>query len=190
MLLRLFQTVLQYLARVFLKETTTSDRSSPLSTISWRERLACRGRPTLSPSDFAPRDQLFRGFKSDEVDDGGAIDIDTLRLPDMSCNWSRFSVAEDVRYRMPGCEKEGCYAFTIEVARYKSIAIPCHDPICGVESENYSHVEIRELLENESDTFVPPKGRKSRGKQRKVLRAEWKTNIVNNLDRLFEPEFD
>lgn len=141
------------------------------------------------PSDFAPSDKLFRGFKLDEIDEAGAIDIDTLRMPDMSCNWDRFSIAEDIRERMPGCEKDGCYAFTVEVAQYKSIATPCHDPICGEDHENYSHIEIRELLEGEKATSVPPKGRKSRSKQRKVLRAEWKTNIINNLERMFEPEF-
>jgi hypothetical protein len=151
--------------------------------------LACRGRPTLSPSDFKATDKLFRGFKADELDDSGLIDIDTLRFPDMSCNWERFSSAEDVRHRMGGCEKDGCYAFTVEVARYKSIATTCHDPICGEEYENYSHVEIRELLENESVVSVPPKNRKSRNKKRKVLRAEWKTNIVNHIQRVFEPDF-
>jgi hypothetical protein len=128
---------------------------------------------------------LFRGFKSDEVDDGGIIDVDTLRLPDLSCNWDRFSIAEDIRYRLPGCEKDGCYAVTVEVVRFKSFATPCHDPICDVPDENYSHTEVRELLESESVFCTPPKNRR---KRRKVLRGEWKTNFVNNLKRVFEPE--
>jgi hypothetical protein len=130
------------------------------------------------------RDKLYRGFKAEELDDGGLIDTDTLRLPDLSCNWDRFSLAADIRHR-PGCERDGCYAITVEIARYKSFATPCHDPICGVDFENYPHVEIRELLETETVLDTPPKNRK---KRRKVLRGEWKTNIVNNLERVFEPD--
>jgi hypothetical protein len=86
---------------------------------------------------------------------------------------------------MPGCERDGCYSITVEVARYESFATPCHDPICEEEVENYSHVEIREFLEEESVLDEPPKERK---KRRKVLRGEWKTNIINNLKREFEPQ--
>jgi hypothetical protein len=130
-------------------------------------------------------DKLFRGFKADELDDGGLIDADTLRLPDMSCNWDRFSLPEDVRHRLPGCDEDGCYAITVEVARFRSFATPCHDPICDGQNQNYSHVEIRELLESESVLESPPKNRK---KRRKVLRGEWKTNVVNHIERIFEPE--
>jgi hypothetical protein len=86
---------------------------------------------------------------------------------------------------MPGCEKDGCYAIRVEVARYKSFATPVHEPLCGGETENYSHVEVRELYEGEPVTSVPPKKRK---KRRKVLRLEWRVNIINKLQRIIEPE--
>lgn len=152
---------------------------------SSHDRLSCRNRPRLLPADFELTDKLYRGFAADELDDDGCIDTNTLRLPDLSCNWGRFSLPGDVRHRMLACERDGCYSISVGVARHASFATPCHDPICGEEIENYSHVEVRELLESESVLDEPPKGRK---KRRKVLRAEWKTNIINQLQREFEPE--
>jgi hypothetical protein len=115
------------------------------------------------------------------------LDAESLRMPDLSCNWSRFSIPHDVRHRLPGCENDGCYPFTVEVARYKSFATPVHEPLCNVPTENYSHAEVRELYEGESVMSVPPRQRKSRSKQRKVLRLEWRINIVTRLQRLIEP---
>ena len=89
---------------------------------------------------------------------------------------------------MQGCENDGCYAFTVEVARYKTVATPVHEPLCGErERENYSHIEVREILEGESILAIPPRNRKTGGRQRKVLRLEWRVNIVNHLQRLIEP---
>lgn len=154
----------------------------------WRERLDCRGRVELNASEFAAEDLLYRGFRKDDLDDEGKIDVNTLRMPDLSCNWSRFSIAEDARKRMPGCEHDGCYAIAVSDVRYKEFATPAHDPLCGTEPENYSHVEIREVLEGESLLSSPPKGRKPSGKQRKVLRLEWRTHLVNQLQWQFEPD--
>jgi hypothetical protein len=95
--------------------------------------LACADRLILTPADVRLDDKLYRGFRSEELDDEGKLDADTLRLPDLSCNWNRFSIPHDIRYRMPGCEQDGCYAITVETARYKSFATPCHDPMCGAE---------------------------------------------------------
>lgn len=138
----------------------------------------------MTPADFRLDDRLYRGFRADELDDDGKLDVDTLRLPDLSCNWSRFSIPHDVRFRMPGWELDGCYAITVETARYKSFATPCHDPRCNEEPENYAHVEVRELYESEPVTSTPPRNRK---KKRKAMRSEWKTNIINTLERLLEP---
>jgi hypothetical protein len=130
---------------------------------------------------------LYRGFRLDDLDDEGELDAESLRLPDLSCNWSRFSIPHDVRYRMPGCESDGCYSITVEVARYNSFATPVHEPICQQDPENYSHTEIREVYEGESIISAPPKNRKSRSQQRKVLRLEWRVNVVTKLQRLIEP---
>ncbi len=124
----------------------------------------------------------------DDLDEQGELDAESLRFPDLSCNWGCFSIPHDVRFRMPGCENDGCYAITVEAARFKSIATPVHEPLCNQELENYSHVEIRELLEGESVTSTPSRNRKNRNKQRKVLRLEWRVNVVRNLRRLIEPK--
>ena len=87
---------------------------------------------------------------------------------------------------MPACEGDGCYAITVEIARFKMVATAVHDPLCDQKPNNYAHVEVRELYADESVTSTPPKSRKKR-KSRKVLRAEWRTNIVNRLERLVEP---
>lgn len=142
-------------------------------------------------SEFSPSDKLFRGFKTSELDEHGELDADTLRLPDLSCNWDRFSLPDDIRYRMPGCDADGCYSITVATVRYNSFANVVHDPICGKAPnrvENYAHVEVRELRDEEGFDTVPPKGRKKRsGKAHKLLRFKWRTNIVNNLVREFEP---
>jgi hypothetical protein len=153
----------------------------------WRERLECRGRVALNAAEFATDDLLYRGFRIDELDDEGRIDVNTLRMPDLSCNWDRFSIPEDVKRRQPGCERDGCYAVKVIDVRYKDFATPVHDPICGVAVENYAHAEIRELIEGESVSTTPPKNRKPTGKARKVLRLEWRTHIVNRLRRVFDP---
>lgn len=153
----------------------------------WRERLECRGRFALGPMAFADEERLFRGFGADELDEFGQIDVNTLRMPDLSCNWERFSIAEDVKHRLPNREKDGCYAVRVLDIRYKGFAAPAHDPICGGERENYANVEVRELVEGESFEIAPPKNRKPSGKQRKLLRLEWRTHLVNSLERVFEP---
>lgn len=152
-----------------------------LSRLLRRWRLACRGRKKYAPADFRSSELLYRGFAVDELDDEGNLDTNTLRLPDMSCNWGRFSIPDDIRYREHGRRTDGCYAITVETVHYKSFATPCHAPLCRVSSVNYSHVEARELYTDEPATNEPEKGRK---KRRKALRGEWKTNIVNNLNVL------
>jgi hypothetical protein len=55
----------------------------------------CRGRQALPPSEFHLSDELYRGFTADDLDEEGRLDAESLRLPDLSCNWSRFSIPED-----------------------------------------------------------------------------------------------
>jgi len=76
---------------------------------------------------------------------------------------------------------DGCYSFTVAIARYKELATPVHDPITEADYENYAHVEVRELRLGESVYSEPPRGRKSSSKGRKNLRMEYRQNIINNL---------
>ncbi|MGR3180025.1 MAG: hypothetical protein ACUZ8E_18445 [Candidatus Anammoxibacter sp.] len=52
----------------------------------------------FKPSDFKVNNNLYRGFDNDDLlpntDD---IDVNTIRFPDVSCNWDRFSDPEDIR---------------------------------------------------------------------------------------------
>jgi hypothetical protein len=113
------------------------------------------------------------------------IRIETIRFPDFSCNWSRFSLPSDVRYRLNGRPTDGAYAFTVEIARYKSIATPVHDPLYS-PMENYSHVEVRELLDGESVFSEPPRCRKKK-KSGRARRLEYRQNLLNGLHVELEP---
>lgn len=146
-------------------------------------RLSCRRRPVLESSQFNSSDLLYREFSLDELDEAGEIDVNTLRLPDLSCNWDRFSHPEDVKYREGGNEMNGCYSIAVEAIWFSDFATPCHDPLCNDRPNNYSHVEVRQLAEGEEKDTSPPRERK-KGKSRKakLRRAEWRTNFVNNID--------
>jgi hypothetical protein len=138
-----------------------------------------------NPSDFGSSERLFRGFRKDNLDESGKILANSIRFPDFSCNWERFSSPEDVKRRNNGRETDGCYAFTVEVSRYKNMATPCHDPNPENDPNNYAHVEVRQLRPNESVYDAPPKGRPKFGS--KSMRIEYRQNIVYNLERLIEP---
>jgi len=144
-------------------------------------RLKIQGRQKLQPQDFVLEDKLFVAFDRDDIDaDTGDLIPERIRFPDFSCNWSRFSEPGDVRVRPNGRDDDGCYSFTVAVARYKELATPVHDPISKKDYENYAHVEVRELRQGESIYSEPPRGRKSSSKGRKHLRAEYRQNIINN----------
>ncbi len=127
------------------------------------KHLLINGRNRLTPADFLPQDKLYRGFVIDDLHIDNKINFTTIRFPNTSCNWERFSNPEDVRLRPNGKITDGCYSFTVEASRYKNIATPVHDPINESEYENYSHVEIRALYDDEDILFEPPKDRKKRG---------------------------
>jgi hypothetical protein len=152
-----------------------------------KRRLAIRGRPTLSPVDFQATDRLFRGFSLADLDDHGEIDVASFEPRDLSCNWERFSVTSDVLHRPNGRETDGCYSLSVETARYRELATPCHDPINSPPLENYSHVEIRWLNSGESVASHPPHGRTpSRSKTAKAARLNWRTNAVRQIRIEFE----
>lgn len=140
----------------------------------------------FSPSDFSTDDKLYRGFNiSDLVPDTDRLEVNSINFPDFSCNWSRFSEPTDIRKRENAEITDGCYSFTVEITRYKEMATPCHDPV----EDNYAHVEVRQLKENESVYFEPPKGRKLKSNTwSKSKRLEYRQNIINNL--IIELEID
>lgn len=147
------------------------------------DRLAIGGREKLAPSEFKDVDTLYVGFDSEDVDAYDNLKIERIRFPDFSCNWSRFSIPSDVRLRPNSQPTDGCYSFTVNVARYKQLATPVHDPIAATEQqnyENYAHVEVRELLPGEPPDSEPPRGRKPGSRDRKKLRLEYRQNILNN----------
>lgn len=113
---------------------------------SYPRRLRIRGRAVLPCSAFRLEDKLYHGFSMEDLDDLDDIRIETIRFPGFSCNWSRFSIAVDVRLRENGQPTDGAFAFTVATARYKSLATPVHDPLRR-PVENYAHVEVRELHE-------------------------------------------
>ena len=143
----------------------------------------------MNSSEFAATDLLYREFSADELDDDGEIDVNTIRLPDLSCNWNRFSFPDDVQYREGGSKENGCYSVTVKTVWYNDFATPCHDPLCQDRPNNYAHVEIRQLKEGETTASMPPKNRK-KGKSRKAKlnRAEWRTNFVQNIQILIEAQ--
>jgi len=141
-----------------------------------------------NPSDFDLSERLFRGFRMADIDkESGKILANSIRFPDFSCNWERFSAPDDVKRRNNGLETDGCYAFTVEVSRYNNMATPCHDPNPINDPDNYAHVEIRQLdlSKNENVLEEPPHGRPKMWPKSK--RIEYRQNIVYKLERIIEP---
>src|SRR3990172_6339279 len=153
--------LMKFLRRVLLRVMKLMSFSAPSST-EWQHRLAIRGRATLSNADFAADDRLHRGFCLADLDDAGDIYLASFESRDLSCNWSRFASAGDIRHRERGRDSDGCYSITVRIARHQNLATPCHDPIRNVQHENYAHVEIRWLLPGESVLDAPPHRRKNR----------------------------
>jgi len=145
-------------------------------------RLAINGRPRLPNDAFSHDDRLFRGYCLDDLDDQGNLRAEYLRFPDLSCNWDRFSAPAHVRYRPHGRETDGCYSFTVETARFKSIATPVHEPIESEDYENYAHVEVRLLPPGEQDVLKPPpREQKAKGKKAKADRLEWRIHVARSV---------
>jgi len=141
------------------------------------EHLHINGR--TEDQSFTEDDHLYRGYTFEEYDFlEDLIKTETVKFPDFSCNWNRYSEPVDVRYRLNGRKTDGCYSFNVTTARYKKIATPVHDPIDHPEYPNYSHTEIRVCRETDPPNFVPPKNRKLKSKSKKLAYRE---NMVNNL---------
>jgi len=133
--------------------------------------LKINGRQACPNSDYSDENLLYRSFKKDELDDNKHLKLETIRFPDLSCNWECFSLPEDVWYREKGDVKDGCYAFSVKDSRYENIATPVHDPIypsADSKIENYSHTEVRVLKQGQTFLSQIPKGQKLTSKINKL----------------------
>lgn len=146
------------------------------------KELYINDRPRLPVIEFKSEEKLFHGFTKDDLSENNEIIPESIRFPDFSCNWSRFSKPIHVRFRENGSLDDGCYSFTVETARYEEMANVVHDPIDDPEYPNYSHVEVRRLKEGENINIEPPKGRQWKsGKTRLSAKMRYRQNIKNNL---------
>jgi len=113
----------------------------------------------------------------------GKILTENIKFPDFSCNWSKYSVPEDIRFRIAGCENDGCYSVTTKVARFDSRATPVHDPIDKKPWYNYSHVEVRALRAGEdAEETIPPKKRKLTNSIKLKYREHFSNHSIIELD--------
>lgn len=148
-------------------------------------------RHKFHPIDFFADEKLYHGFRdSDLSPDTRKLNVNTIRFPDFSCNWSRFSQPEDVKRRQNGLQTDGCYSFTVAVARYNGMATTCHDPLPSTDPKNYAHVEVRQLKPDEGIFFEPKKERELTKKEEgwsKSQRLAYRTNMTLHLLREIEP---
>ncbi len=142
------------------------------------KNLLIGGRVQLPSSAFQDYDKLFRAFDKDDLDEDEKIRVETIRFPDLSCNWSRFSMPADIKHRENGHKTDGCYSFSVLVSRYQKMATPVHDPISDPVYPNYAHVEVRVLYDGENVLFEPPRGRKLKAKSKRLA---YRQNINNLL---------
>lgn len=127
---------------------------------------------------FTPTCKLYRAFRRDEFDTlENTILLESIRFPDFSTNWDRYSAAEDIKYRRNGRDTDGCYSFTVATAQHKDIAKPVHEPIDDPEFSNYAHVEVRVCKVGDLPDVLPAKGRKLNSKTKKL---EYRQNLANH----------
>jgi hypothetical protein len=133
-------------------------------------------RSIYKPADYLSEQRLFVGYRKSDINDGSEkIEVNFFRFPDFSCNWERFSKAEDVRLRINGMTTDGSISFLVKHSQYQKMATPCHDPL----PNNYSHTEVRQLTSSEPLTFEPPKNRKLKSLNwSKTKRLEYRQNLV------------
>jgi hypothetical protein len=103
-----------------------------------------------TPSDYAINDRLYRAYRLCDLNEGMAeLEANAISFPDYSCNWGRFSKAQDILNREKGLPTDGCFSFSVEVAQFEKMATPCHDPL----PNNFSHTEVRQLKDDEPLSF-------------------------------------
>ena len=148
---------------------------------NYPKHLLINNRNKLPTIAFNDNDKLFHSFDKDDLDEDENFKLESVRFPDFSCNWSRFSFPNDILLGENAKPTDGCYSFTVSTSRYKKMTPPVHDPREHDRYPNYSHVEVRELLDNEDIYFEPPKGRKLKTKAAKSKRLEYRQNLLNSL---------
>ncbi len=122
--------------------------------------------------NFDDDDLLYRGFSEDDFDDAvGQISTASIKFPDFSCNWNRYSEPADIHFRENGNKTDGCYSFSVLVSKFSKMALPVHDPL-DVPVPNYSHVELRATREADKSNTIPPQGRRINSKTKKLLYRE------------------
>jgi hypothetical protein len=138
-----------------------------------------------TPSDYAINDRLYRAYRLCDLNEGMAeLEANAISFPDYSCNWGRFSKAQDILNREKGLPTDGCFSFSVEVAQFEKMATPCHDPL----PNNFSHTEVRQLKDDEPLSFEPSKNRKLESYNwSKTNRRRYRQNIINNLKYEFRP---
>ena len=142
--------------------------------------LRINGKPKLQTLDFQEHDKLYRAYTLEDLDEREQIKLNSIRFPEYSCNWDRFSKPEHIRYRRNGSQSDGCYSIAVLVARFESKATPVHEPLVDdPEYPNYAHVDVRELYKEENILYEPPRGRRS--KISKSQKARYRHNLVSNL---------
>ena len=146
------------------------------------KRLNCQGRAKLPLSEFNDVDSLFVSFCQHDLDEQGKFKTELIRLPDFSCNWSKFSEPEDVKYRKNGCITDGAFSISVSISKFENFAMPVHDPLCGEHPENYSHCEIRIIPVDLQSGKEPPKGFKPKSASAKNKRKAWRRHIALNAN--------
>ncbi len=142
------------------------------------QNLLIRGRAKLPTSSFQNQEKLYRSYDKDDLDENEKIKLETIKFPDLSCNWNRFSIPKDILFRRNAKKTDGCYSFMVLTSRYKKMATPVHEPINEKKFPNYAHVEVRALRANEDVHVEPPKKRKIYSKSKKL---EYRQNLLTSL---------
>ena len=112
---------------------------------------------------------MYHAVGKVELDEKNVPKLETIRLPDFSCNWWRFSRPSDIWFRQNSSPNDGCYKFPVKASRCKEWATPVHDPLPD-RPANYSHIEIRVLREGEKVIEEPPQDRQA--KERMPIKVE------------------
>lgn len=155
-------------------------------TSDYPPHLACKGRTKEAIGAFLESHYLYIGYRRANIDPlDGQVTTATIRLPDWSCNWDRFSKPEDVRMRDGGQATDGCLSITVEDVRFNNYATAVHDPICNEPIENYSHCEVRTVQQGGSVNAEPPRDGSKRGKQERLA---WRRHVRNKLQVVIEAE--
>ena len=139
--------------------------------------LKCRGRKKRPMSDFHSDEKLYLSFRDNQWDARGRRLINAaIRLPDQSCNWSKYSGPSDVLHREGGAAADGIFQLPVESIWLDNVATVVHDPLCECEIENYSHCEIRTWPDSKADrSQEPPKGAP---KPPSGIRKAWRTKVL------------